>query len=818
MRRIILVHNNLIHQIARLVDETILDNKFLIIFQKHDSDLERRKEYEAYVEQYFSVREDPYARIHKKEMSKEQLELFQSNEKEALQKSINIARFETTYCNSDWMYDLPSETRIILKLDNIQKHFSESTTDELMIVNPENTVRQIKNARRNARGKAKVQQQRRIAMKNFREKSLTAKQCATSILKTATSVKTHYDGKSKEPNDKAENQTFLAAWKRQWLGKRPQRIVGRWIARAEIPHSNETVLQGSWRYKADRVYYIIKKNLDMHMNDLFEMVANPDHMLRQIDDVLVEKICDTLRHRIENGKITHEQFHRKFELQLQGNKSLKTKMLLGKKINPFQISMAQQTRDKFLQQSIDRHNTEQPEVKSNSEKTKYARNGVKKPNDIFTKVKPRSVSYYRKNRDKLEQAIQKGYLGTRRVKFLKELIFMNSVLCDEIRESSSAVYLAYRTEEELELKDLTATCYNKKGPYLLTQLTEIFDEVAEILFEEDYHKYETETEKLIAMDTYWSKRIDIHGQFMAHKAQTRMLQNMNQIQLLKEHENAEFLRDDDFRSWKHYMNVRTKVIATTEFIETKNYQVWEEHEWRSEAIGRMTIPTKRLGKLRIQKTKYDHKGKEPNDRVIGSHPILIILVFLLCSFLQPVEPFKILQPNQHISSDFKSGNVALCEMTPGSETHANMNDSKLHKITVNDWTVINAITKRHIFAIPITRAREDMTFDLMEPGIGMSVECYNGFRIFSSYGTIQNKSILITNPQQSVMSLFVTSSSIPYNLTYEFATPDGIYRNTEEIVTRKQYLQKHESISKIAILTKVKKKSKGVKRIGESVK
>lgn len=70
---------------------------------------------------------------------------------------------------------------------------------------------------------------------------------------------------------------------------------------------------------------------------------------------------------------------------------------------------------------------------------------------------------------------------------------------------------------------------------------------------------------------------------------------------------------------------------------------------------------------------------------------------------------------------------------------------------------------------------------------------------------MRNKSILITKPDlRKGMSTFVTSSMVPYNLTYEFTTPDGIYRNTEEITTKKHYLIKHESISKIALLTNVK--------------
>lgn len=132
-----------------------------------------------------------------------------------------------------------------------------------------------------------------------------------------------------------------------------------------------------------------------------------------------------------------------------------------------------------------------------------------------------------------------------------------------------------------------------------------------------------------------------------------------------------------------------------------------------------------------------------------------------------------------------------------------MNDSNLHQVKVNDWTVITDITKFHIFTIPILYPRNDMVFDLMNPGIGTEIECYNGFRIFSSYGEIRNKTVLITDVSRDHMATFVRSKNVPYNLTYEFTTPDGIYRNNELITTTKHYILKHKTISKIALLTKV---------------
>ena len=51
------------------------------------------------------------------------------------------------------------------------------------------------------------------------------------------------------------------------------------------------------------------------------------------------------------------------------------------------------------------------------------------------------------------------------------------------------------------------------------------------------------------------------------------------------------------------------------------------------------------------------------------------------------------------------------------------------------------------------------------------------------------------------MSTFVRSKNIPYNLTYQIMTPDGIYKNTEHIYTRKQYLLKPDTVAKIALVT-----------------
>lgn len=208
---------------------------------------------------------------------------------------------------------------------------------------------------------------------------------------------------------------------------------------------------------------------------------------------------------------------------------------------------------------------------------------------------------------------------------------------------------------------------------------------------------------------------------MLNEVELRMLQVMNQQSLIQEHDPWRILNGYNYKSWRQYQEVKTRVICNTEFKENHDYKGWKYHDWRFDAICDMETPVKRLGKVKTKTTKYDHKGKEPNDRINVKWLFLLVIASTLIS--NTANCVKILQPNQHIFSDFKSGRVALCELTPGSQTHANMNDSNLHMIKVNDWTIINDITKRHIFAIPVTRAHEDMTIDLMEPGIGMSVEC-----------------------------------------------------------------------------------------------
>ena len=417
MKRIIRIHNNLVHQISLLSDEAILNVKFTQILKNNDTDQARRQQYESETQEFFANRTDPYARIYKKIMSAGELSLFKKCKDEAILKSIEISNFENKILEVKWMNQLPQETRMIIKLDNIEKLFKKCTPDHFTNLIPhqeKDDKMRNNNARRRVLYKQKkLKEKKEKRQVIFKAKSLTKEQTATTIVTTATCVKTHYDGKSKQPNDKQENQIFLQAWKRQWLGKKPLRIVGRWITRAEIPHTNETVLQGSWGYKADRVYSIIGDNLEIEFRDLYEMVEESRHMIDQIGEVIVDRIAHKLRRKLEENKINEEEFDKKMQSQLRGNKSIKSKLFTGKPIKPRQILNDFMIKQQFLQQAIDRHNTEQPESKPHSQKTKYEFNGVKKPNDI---QKYRSVKSFRKERTKLEEARAREYLGRRRIR------------------------------------------------------------------------------------------------------------------------------------------------------------------------------------------------------------------------------------------------------------------------------------------------------------------------------------------------------------------------------------------------------------------
>ena len=277
------------------------------------------------------------------------------------------------------------------------------------------------------------------------------------------------------------------------------------------------------------------------------------------------------------------------------------------------------------------------------QKSKMEMNGVKKPNDFGsvqpTKIANRSVGYYKNQRIKLFNAIRRGYLGTRRVKFLKEIILMNQTMCDEIRESRSPLYLTYRLENELELDNLTKEGGYISNPFLLDQITEIIDEIAEELFHRDYRK-KSENEMLIAMKEHWITRTDIHGKFMLNEVELRMLQVMNQQSLIQEHDPWRILNGYNYKSWRKYQEVKTRVICNTEFKENHDYKGWKYHDWRFDAICDMETPVKRLGKVKTKTTKYDHKGKEPNDRMNVKWLFLLVIASTLIS--NTANCFKIL--------------------------------------------------------------------------------------------------------------------------------------------------------------------------------
>lgn len=218
----------------------------------------------------------------------------------------------------------------------------------------------------------------------------------------------------------------------------------------------------------------------------------------QITNVMIERICANLFNKIRERKMRQSLFEFRLKSQIRGAKTIEARNILELPLTPQHIIRAEKLRERFLQSSIDRHNTEQPEVCPHHQKTKMEMNGVKKPNDTPT----RSVGYFRNQRSKLFNAFKRGYLGTRRVKFFKEIILMNNQVCDEIRESRSPLYLFYFLENELELDGMTKEGYMLTNPFLLDQITEIIDEVAEELFHKDFQK-KTENDMLIAMKDNW---------------------------------------------------------------------------------------------------------------------------------------------------------------------------------------------------------------------------------------------------------------------------------------------------------------------------
>lgn len=252
----------------------------------------------------------------------------------------------------------------------------------------------------------------------------------------------------------------------------------------------------------ERVQRIIQKNTNMKWDELLLEAEDSSLLLDQITSVMIERICIILFNKLRERKMHHSLFEFRLQSQIRGAKTIEAKNILGLPLNQYHIIRAERLRERFLQSSIDRHNSEQPEVNPHKPKSKMEMNGVKKPNDFGseqpTKIPNRSVGYYKNQRMKLFNAIRQGYLGTRRVKFLKEIILINQTMCDEIRESRSLLYLTYRLENELELDNLTKEGGYISNLFLLDQITEIIDEIAEDFFHRDYRK-KSENEMLIAM-------------------------------------------------------------------------------------------------------------------------------------------------------------------------------------------------------------------------------------------------------------------------------------------------------------------------------
>lgn len=135
-------------------------------------------------------------------------------------------------------------------------------------------------------------------------------------------------------------------------------------------------------------------------------------------------------------------------------------------------------------------------------------NGVKKPND-----KVCSVSYYRNQRQKLQDAFDRGYMGKKRQRFLKQQIFMNNTVCDFIRETTDIGTIIFIIDEETDL-NLTDACNEFKHPFLKRKITEVIDEALLEIFNQDYAKFEQEEDGLIAKYKYFDERQDIHDFFL----------------------------------------------------------------------------------------------------------------------------------------------------------------------------------------------------------------------------------------------------------------------------------------------------------------
>ena len=109
--------------------------------------------------------------------------------------SIKVANFENENSDPHWMDDLPIETRVILKLDNAQRHFSKDPDNKQATIEPRESTRIIKEVKQKQRYRKTTK--KTIKKKaSFTPKSLTKEQVSTSIVKKPAPIKVHYDGKS----------------------------------------------------------------------------------------------------------------------------------------------------------------------------------------------------------------------------------------------------------------------------------------------------------------------------------------------------------------------------------------------------------------------------------------------------------------------------------------------------------------------------------------------------------------------------------------------------------------------------------------------
>lgn len=127
----------------------------------------------------------------------------------------------------------------------------------------------------------------------------------------------------------------------------------------------------------ERVQRIIQKNTQMKWEDLLLEVEDSSLHLDQITDVMIERICTILFNKIQEKKMHRSLFNFRLQSQIRGAKTIEAKNIMGLPLNQYHIIRAERLRERFLQSSIDRHNSEQPEVNPHKQKSKMEMNGVK---------------------------------------------------------------------------------------------------------------------------------------------------------------------------------------------------------------------------------------------------------------------------------------------------------------------------------------------------------------------------------------------------------------------------------------------------------